>query len=1105
MGLKTSITAILIAVVLQCTTANVRGLKFKHLDIDQGLSNNYVTSVLKDSKGFIWVGTFDGLNRYDGYQIQAFNSYGEDELLLSSNIINCLFEDSKGNLWIGTMGGGLNCLDASRRNVSVFEYDSLHNSIASNHIFDLTEDALGNIWIATGGGVNRYSPVTKQFELFSLAEGLSNVNVVSVVLLNNIVYAGMYGGGVNMLNTETGEIKSLDEEARMSLDEHVLNVFVDSDGLLWIASEKQGLWCFNPSDNTHVHYTSKEEQYSFLENNFPVCITEDKRKRIWVSTDKGGLYCFDKATELFSNLQNNPVIDESLKSNALTRILIDDNNLLWVGTYDKGVCYSNLNQENIVHITHQMNQPGSLSDRSVNCIYEDSDGEIWIGTENGLNRADNKFNIKEKFYRTNGLSDNVGLSILETTSGELWIGTYTGGISIYNKQTGDFRYLKKSESEEEGISSDFVRALFQDSMGLIWIGTVRGGLDVFDPRTGTITHYPNTHNERRYLNSSNVLSILEDKQHNIWIATYGGGVNVYHRATGTFSYIQNDKNNPQSLSSDQVTCQLIDSNGDYWVGTNFGLNKMNADNETFTVYYIEDGLASNSIVGLVEDENDNLWITTQNGLSIYNLRTGLFSNFFKEDGLQENVFHYNAVAKLRDGSIVCGGINGLNVFEPNINIERRKPQPVIITGLSIFNNQVSFGTLADGREIFKGKLSEAKRINLSHKDRLFEISYSTLEYGNPKQTVFQYKIDELHDNWINLGNENTISFHNLRPDDYTFRIKSTISNSKLESDETVLTISIKPPFYGTVWFFMLVGIVLLTMVIAIYLIKNRNARIKRKLLEKTVAEKTRELSKAYEKLEKQNDSLERKVNERTRDLLLAKEKAEKADALKTAFLANMSHEIRTPMNAILGFVDLLINVDVPEEESDYFKELIQSNGVTLMRLIDDIMDLARIESGDFQIKKTYFEITEEIEKIASNYIDGNSEINEGVRFIYNKLEQPQEVFTDRIRLRQIITNLINNAIKFTENGWIKFNYSIEDGRMYGFVQDTGIGIPSHEIGNIFNRFNKLEGYSEKVYRGTGLGLAITKGLTKQLGGNIKVESEKGKGSTFYFNIKITED
>ncbi len=1106
MKLQRTIIIVITAFLLQNVWAVDRGLKFRHLNIDQGLSNNYVTSLLKDSQGFVWVGTFDGLNRYDGYDFQTYKSNGEEKLLLSSNIINCLYEDSEGKLWVGTMGGGLNCIDAKRNSVKVYDYDSMRTSIGSNHIFDIVEDKSGNLWMATGGGLNKYDPTTDQFQWFTPAHGLSNDNAVSITLYNNTLLIGTYGGGVDVLNIETEEIYSLNTKLGADIDGHVLRLFCDNEGLIWIATEKGGLWCYNPEDESCVHFGEKEGEYSFLNNNFPVDFAEDGRSRIWISTDKGGLFCFDKSTDTFTNLKNNPLIGESLKSDALTRMLIDSNNFLWVGTYDKGLCVTNLNQENIIHITHRENKPNSLSDRSVNFIYEDNDGDVWIGTENGLNRADSQFDIRQKLFRSDGLSDNVGLTILETKQGELWIGTYTGGISIYNKHAQTFRYLKKPEDESvKGIASDFIRSLYQDSHGLIWIGTVRGGVNVYNPTDDSFKHYPNTHNERRFLTSSNALSIVEDDEQNIWIGTYGGGVNVFNRKTETFSYLQHDKDDKQSLSSDQVTCQLFDSNGNYWVGTNFGLNLMNPDGKTFTVYNVEDGLANNAVVGLLEDNTGHLWITTQNGLSIFDLELGTFTNFFKEDGLQENVFHYNSIIKLSNGSIVCGGINGLNVFKPELSIKKRVPQPVVITSLSIYNKQVKHGVLEDGRVVYEGKLSEVDRIYLSYQDKLFEISYSTLEFRNPKQTVYQYKIDELHTNWINLGNKNVISFHNLRPGEYTLRIKSTTSNSHQESEEKVLRLSIKPPFYATSWFYIVAILSLISGVFGFLQIKSRNARLKQKELKQIVANKTRELWQANEKLEKHKENLERLVDERTKDLRLAKEKAEKADALKTAFLANMSHEIRTPMNAILGFVDLLINVDVSEEESAYFKELIQSNGETLMRLIDDIMDLARIESGDFRIQKSHFDITAEVEQITSNYLDGNCGLQPGVRFRYNKLEHPVEVYTDRIRLRQVITNLINNAIKFTESGSIKFNYTIEGDQMRGYVQDTGIGIPAREIDNIFNRFNKLEGNSEKVYRGTGLGLAITKELIKQLGGSINVESEKGKGSTFYFNIKITDD
>ncbi|WP_430816716.1 two-component regulator propeller domain-containing protein [Carboxylicivirga sp. RSCT41] len=1080
------------------------GMRFRHITIDDGLSNNNVSAILKDSKGFIWVGTFDGLNRYDGYEFQTINSYGEKDLKLSSNIINCLFESADGCLWVGTLGGGLNCLDVSRRTNSVFVYDSLKNSISSDHIFDIAEDNNGMIWIATGAGLNKYNRKDESFTNYSTLDGLNGTNLVSLTIVGDELWIGTYGGGLNILNTKTDSIRTFVTPKNKLSSKWIWDTFYDSDGLMWLATEKDGLCYYNKETGEFHYFQKKEGEYNFLNNNFPVSIAEDAQKRVWITTDRGGLYCYDRETEQFFKYRNNPVLNESIQSDALTRLLVDDTNTLWVGTYDKGFSMSKLNQWNIKHYNHQKGEPNSLSDKSVNCIYEDSDGEIWVGTENGLNRLDRDFNVIQKFDLENGLSDNVALTVLEVQKGEIWIGTYTGGISILNKNTGTFTYLKNTpEDDQPALSSDFIRALYKDSHGLIWIGTIRGGADVYDPETGELTNYPNSYPANTHLNSSNVMAIWEGEASDIWLITYGGGINKYERSSKSFLHFQHDKNVDVSLSSNQATCQLTDSHGNYWVGTNFGLNRMNNDGQSFTRFYMNDGLASNSIVGLAEDSKGNIWITTQNGLSIYQTQSGVFSNFYREDGLQENVFHYNAITLLKRGDMVCGGINGINVFNADIAFEVRQPHKVVMTGLSVLNQKVDHGTLADGRQIYDGHISEAAEVNLSHKDKLFELYYSTLEYSSSGRTTYQYKIDELHKEWINLGSKNVISFHSLPPDNYTFRIKSIITNGKLESEESLLKINIKPPFYLTNWFYVLVIIVGVSMVFGFYFIKNRTTRRQRIMLQRKVAEKTKELSLVNKKLEKHRRNLEKQVDERTKDLKMAKERAEKADALKTAFLANMSHEIRTPMNAILGFVDLLNEKSISKEESDYFRSLIQANGMTLMRLIDDIMDLARIESGaNIFIRKTNFELREEIEQICAIYKGENSELIDGVSFCCNRIEEPVMVYTDPLRLKQIITNLINNAIKFTEEGSITFSYSINNGRLQCSVKDTGIGIPPGEIDNIFDRFNKLEGQTEKIYRGTGLGLAITKELIRLLGGTIRVESQQGKGSVFYFDISV---
>ncbi|WP_185968799.1 hybrid sensor histidine kinase/response regulator [Carboxylicivirga sp. M1479] len=1102
--IKKFILYVLLLLISKGIMARDMDLKFRHLSIEEGLSNNNITSILKDSKGFVWVGTFDGLNRYDGYDFHTIKNYSGAELQLSSNIVNCLFEDSHNNLWIGTMGGGVNRLDASRSKVSIFQYQEQEIGISSNHIFDLAEDRNGNIWMATGDGLNKYNPQTEEFTLFSEIDGLNSDNLMCLVVDDEQLLVGSYGGGINVIDIETESVSTFKSAHGVLSNDLIWDLFIDSTGTLWVATEKGGLFSYDSINDSYQYFLKKEGSYNFLNNSFPVSIQEDKKQRLWITTDQGGFYCYNLRDSSMVNYRNNPLLGESIKSNALTKVLVDDCNYLWLGTYDKGLCVSNLNQEGIVHLNHRYDQEFSLSDKSINSIYEDSDGDIWIGSENGLNRADKDFIIQKQYFLEHGLSDNVSLTTVEIGDKELWIGTYTGGITIYNKQNDSFRSIGRT-NDSTGLSSDFVRSIYEDSDGLIWVGTVRGGVDIYNPNTGFFKNFSNASKQGTYLNSSNVLSIIEDDEANMWLATYGGGINKYSKKDSAFTYFEHDKKIVGSLSSNQATCQLIDSKGDYWVGTSFGLNKMNADQQSFTNYFVEDGLTSNSIVGLVEDNNQNLWITTQNGLSVYNLNTGVFTNFYKEDGLQENVFHYNAITKLKNGSIVCGGINGMNVFDANEPLENRLPHRVVITSLSIFNKMVMFGTeVESGRKIYEGEISEAQNIYLSHIDKLFELNYSTLEYRNPKQTNYLYMIDELHDEWINLGNKNSISFHNLSPDDYTFRIKSSIANGRLQSEETVLNIHIQPPFYATTWFYVLVVVVLVSLTFAAYYLKNKNTRRQRKVLEQTVRSKTKELWELNQNLEKHKNNLEKLVDERTKDLKSAKEKAEKADALKTAFLANMSHEIRTPMNAILGFADLLNDSELPREESNYFHELIQANSVTLMRLIDDIMDLARIESGDILINKTSFELNHEMDSICAIYKGEANAMNKGVVFNHNAYNEPIQVYTDVVRLKQIIVNLINNAIKFTEEGAITFNYSASDGMLQCCVQDSGIGIPAHEVGNIFNRFNKLDGYTEKVYRGTGLGLAITKELVKLLGGTIWVESKEGQGSTFFFTIRIDQ-
>ncbi|MCU4174476.1 two-component regulator propeller domain-containing protein [Carboxylicivirga sp. N1Y90] len=1084
-------------------------LKFRNITIDHGLSNNCITAIHKSSNGFMWIGTTNGLNKYDGYEFKLLKNKANSQSKIDKEIINCLFEDSKENLWIGTMGSGLSRYNERSNTFIHFSEDSLQDKgINSNHIFDIVEDKDGTLWIGGGSGLNHYNPENNTFKHYNYQEtepdGISGDNVFSLALNNDDeLWIGTYGDGISVLNLKTDTFKHYNSKNSKLSDDHILDIHRDTDGLIWIATEKGGLNLFNPNTQSFSSFQKQGNTFNFINNSFPVDIKEDKDHRIWISTDRGGLYYYDKKTNEFHYYLNNPSIKESLHSNALSKLLIDDNNLLWTGTYDKGICISNLNQKNLVHITHTDNSSRSISDKNVNCIFQDSKENIWIGTEMGLNVTDSRFSLFEKYVLNDGLSDNVCLTIKEISNGEIWIGTYTGGINIYDPKQKSFKSLRHNPNDSNTISSDFIRSIYEDSQGLMWIGTIRGGVDVYNPQTKQFKNYPNTHNEFIHLTSSNIMSIIEDKNADIWLATYGGGVNIYDRSEDNFIYHKHDANKPNSLSNDQVICQFIDSDGTIWIGTNSGLNKYNAKDSTFSHFFIEDGLPHNSIVGIIEDADKNLWITTANGLSRYNIRNKTFSNYFKEDGLQANVFLYNSSCILKNGKLVFGGTNGLSLLDPKKNGKEKTPPKVYFTDASIFNTRIDAGKSEDGRTIHDGPIHETKELDLKYRDKLFTLNYSTLEYKTSKQVHYQYKIEQLHDDWISLANENSLSFHNLSPDKYILNIRSYSPGTDNYGETNTLKITIRPPLYGNKYF--IAFLIILSIIIAwiLYRLKNFNARRQKEELQRLVKEKTKALKKAYNELEEHRNNLEVIVDKRTTDLVKAKDKAERADALKTAFLANMSHEIRTPMNAILGFVQLLNIPGNSEEDNDYYRELVQSNSLTLLSLIDDIMDLARIESGNFTIKKQDFNFTNEINDICAIYSEKIISQNPQVKFVFNNEGEALNIHTDPLRLKQIIVNLINNAQKFTEKGQIVVNYKINDaGQLICSVQDSGIGIPAHEIKNIFSRFRKLDGGSEKIYRGTGLGLAITRELVKLLGGEIWVESEVGLGSTFFFTVDI---
>jgi signal transduction histidine kinase/streptogramin lyase len=1135
--IKTGIALLFLMLIIQVISANPVDLKFSHLNKAEGLSNQTVNSILKDSRGFMWFGTYDGLNLYDGYNIRVFRKILNDSTSLSNNIVNHVFEDSKGRIWLGTMGGGLNLYNPENNSFRSWVYDPDEpKSISSDNVFCVVEDNDGFLWIGTGSGINKFIEKDNAFERYGTdafnPNSLPHDYVTDLVFDNTSrLWIATYGGGVSILNIYTGQFTNIKKGPGGTNDNEIWDLHIDHKQQVWIGTANGGLNYYNPKTKEFKVYTDLPKQFNYLKNTNVVSINEDNENNIWFATDRGGLYQFYEG-EIIAHMHD-PTRKESMSSNALTRIYFDEHNVLWVGTYDQGINKANLDQIKFQHIRNDFVNPNSLSDNNVNAIYQDNIGDIYIGTEKGLNITDENFE-NFKLYLAEGKennhpNDNVCLTIIKPHNDELWFGGYTGGINILDLPTQKFRYFIKNDEESLSLSSNFIRCLYQDSRGTIWAGTVRGGMCKYLPQKKGFKNYPYQWEDSTYLNSTNVMDIIDDGKF-LYIATYGGGLNILDLDTEKVSYFTYNEKDSLTISDNLAITLHFDSKGSLWIGTINGLNRFDLKKKKFIRYYQHHGLPNNSIMGILEDDAANLWISTIDGLSKMNIETGSFENYFKENGLQDNSFIYNSCAKLKNGRLAFGGVNGLSVFYPSqINSHLNIPK-VYFTGLKVFNKEVSVSH--GDNAILKESIFTADNIHLTHKHALFSIEFSTLTYYSARQIHFEYRLSE-NEKWIHLGSRNHISFHNLNPGVYNLTVRAKSNDGKIYGKPSSIRLEIKPPFYKNWVTYVLLGFFLGLLGMSYYLYRIRSIKTQGKKLEKMVFEKTMELQEAngllqdhqaelemqneeissqrdlaenqrkriekqHKELELHRNHLEQLIVERTRDLIEAKEKAEESDRLKSSFLANMSHEIRTPMNAILGFIQLLDDDDNLPSEREMYKELINQSGEKLLALITDLIDLAKIESNQLTITKSQFNLNGLLKNLYLLFVNHQKTHANKVVLTLSQSNLSDEfiITTDNNRLNQILTNLIDNAIKFTENGGVSFGYTYTPTHVKLFVQDEGIGIPEKDFKNIFNRFRKIEENKQKLYRGTGLGLAICKELTALLDGEILVSSELGKGTRF---------
>lgn len=886
-------------------------IRFDLFTIEQGLSSSVIYSINQDKKGFLWIGTGEGLNRFDGYNFKVFKHSPFDSTSISDNWILSILPDSRGDLWLGTHNGGLNKYVHSKSKFEQFRFEhNSANSIASDRVWDITEEKPGFLWISTSGGLCYFEIDEKKFTRYTENPEIDNslpgnsVNTVFIDSKGNR-WVGIFGGGIVKIEGEGSdadfihpEIKDTSGDIRTAMIK-VINE--DKYGNLWLGTYRDGLIRINPADGTFLKFKHDSKNEGSLSENSVFGLEFDKAGNLWVGTHDEGISILPEQflnvknsfEAQFIRIKNDPAERGSLSNNSAIALYRDSNNLMWIGT-DKGVNKYNSFRAKFFTLSFRDLGINRSTGSFVKSAFQDSRGEYWFGTYNdGLYRYNKNNNNVLRYITTgnnrNGLSNNTVWAILEEKPGEYWFGT-SYGLNYYIESENKFIHYFRDENSTS-ISHNNISALYDLSEKYLLVGTWGGGLNLFDREAGVFYRYNHDYNDDKSLSSNVIKSFHVDSAGNLWIATFGGGLNFVDAKelkAGLprglkFTCFKHNRDNRKSISSDNVTFITETSSGDLWCGTfGGGLNYIHLENNNigavanvrFESYLEKDGLSDNTIYNLLTDSQDNIWMSTNRGLSKYDTKQKTFFNYDMKDGLQNNEFDQGAYVD-NEGNLVFGGTIGLNIFDPLNLTSGDKNAPLAITSVKKFSPGMDD----------EFELNTSGRINIEYSDYYFVIEFAALDLTRPEKNQYAYKMEGFDDDWIIAGNKNSVSYTNLDGGDYIFLVKGTDSEGTWSDQYASIPVTVSSPPWSRWWAFTIYGIILLSIILGFIRFAGREQRRELKLrqreleMERNVSKKLREEEKLKETLFKISeavsespdiDDLFRKVHEIIQTLIHAK-------------------------------------------------------------------------------------------------------------------------------------------------------------------------------------------------------------------------------------------
>ena len=1054
MNLKNKYLMIILAVIIIKTnfSINVQAKeynRFNNISIEDGLSQATVETMMQDSKGYIWLGTNDGLDRYNGYTFKKYSyEKGQENSLVNSYILD-IKEDSEGNIWVAT-AAGISKIYNDGEKVQNYTSDSESGNLSNDNTTTMLISNSNKIYVGTAEGINLYDKKTDKFNLIYPELKEEYVNSLAEDKYGNI-WAGTENGlyKINVVTNAIERFESTDDVNTIS-ENYIYKVYYDGDKHIWVGTYDNGFCKLNIENNKVTRYLLTREDGT-IRGAFVKNFLKDSKGNIWICTDEG-VVLFEVDKNIFTWYENKVYDPYSLIDNNTFSILEDYSGLIWIGTYSGVSTFDPYST-----IGHYKNDPfnsKSINEKAVSGIYEDDDGLLWIGTSSsGVNILNKDRDVIECLTTANGLSNNRITDI--TGAGDyIFIATYNG-LNVVNKISGEIEIY----DEEDGLASNIVKKLFYDELGYLYIGSA-SGLDALDLNDRSVINL-NYILEEIGISSKNISAIYRDSKRNFWLGTFvDNGLIKIDADTGIINVFKNKENDSLSLSDNTIRCIGENSKGEIWIGTNFGLNRYNEKDDTFTSYTTKDGLANDTIYGILFDDKDNPWVSTNLGIAKINIDTDVINNLNITDGLQSNEFNGNSYFKTKKGEFIFGGINGFNLFIPDEVVIKSSNLNIVFDDFKVNGKSI---------ESIDNKVFKPSEKNI-------RVGFFLPDYKSMKNIKYYYTLDENEEKWIPLPG-NYVDLANLSSGDYELRIKSRGANGSF-SDVKSVKFTILPAFWKSK------QAILIYILIAILIFIHSRYKIKK--LDEIVMKRTKQLSDEMEK----NTELLNKVIE--------------LEIKKNNYFVNLSHELRTPLNVIYSTQQLIIELNkngILKEKLDYYMDVIARNSKRLLKMINDIIDTSKIESGCYHLNITETDIVYLVEESVlslKDYIEGK-----GVTLIVDPEMEEKTINCDNDAIERCIINLVSNAAKFTEAGdSITVRIIEEKSQVKIEVIDTGIGIAEEYHETIFNRFNQIVDSNSEKNGGSGLGLTITRQIIELHNGKIYVESKPGNGSKFTIILPI---